>query len=62
VAKAKTAETKEKVYRVLIPCVNNETGKEYDFGARVTAADFSQAVIDNWLTIDPPVLEVIGAK
>jgi hypothetical protein len=56
VAKSKTA---VKIYRVLIPCANDETGKRYDFGARVTDDDFPADVIQDWLTADKPVLEEI---
>lgn len=55
--------TKKKVtiqeYKVLISCHNNKTGKAYTEGDTVTTKDFSQAVIDNWLACNPPVLEVV---
>jgi hypothetical protein len=56
---AKKDKAAVKVYRVLIPCANDATGKRYDFGARVTDDDFPAAVIKDWLTADNPVLEEI---
>jgi hypothetical protein len=46
-------------YRVLIAVTNDKTGKSYRPGARVTADDFPQSVINGWLKDDPAVLEVI---
>lgn len=56
-SKGKQAAVK-RVYRVLIPCANDATGKRYDFGARVTDDDFPAEVIAEWLAADNPVLEV----
>ena len=49
----------KKVYRVLVPCANDATGKRYDFGARVTDDDFPAEVIAEWLAADNPVLEIM---
>ena len=54
---AETAVTKQ--YKVLRGCGNSETGAEFLPGDIVTTEDFSQAVIDNWLQRDPPVLEEV---
>lgn len=43
-------------YLVLIPCRNDNTGARFEPGDVVDESDFPAAVIDNWLTIDPPVL------
>ena len=45
-------------YRVLVACRNNDTGKSYWPGETVTADDFPQEIINNWLLLDPPVLGV----
>ena len=47
------------VYRVLIPCRDDATGKAYQPGDKVTAEDFTERVIANWLRLEPPVLEEI---
>lgn len=46
-------------YRVLVACGDDKTGQTYKPGDIVTEKDFSNAVIANWLTIDPPVLEEV---
>lgn len=46
-------------YRVLIACSDDETGAAFTPGDTVTAADFPERVIANWLRLEPPVLEVI---
>lgn len=53
-AKKKTAVTE---YEVLIECHNDK--KAFNVGDVVTADDFPQNVIDNWLELDPPVLKVV---
>lgn len=52
----KKEKTAVKVYEVLIACGNSETGATFEPGETVTLCDFSQAIIDNWLSIEPPVL------
>ena len=54
-ANKKTKQVTE--YEVLIACGNSETGATFEPGDIVTLDDFSQAVIDNWLQITPPVLK-----
>ena len=44
-------------YKVLIECHNQK--QVFAVGDVVTKKDFPQAVIDNWLALEPPVL---GAK
>ena len=44
-------------YKFLIDCHNQK--KTFEVGDVVTKKDFPQAVIDNWLALEPPVL---GAK
>ena len=43
-------------YIALIKCQNDETGMTYFPGDVVMEGDFSEEVIQNWLTITPPVL------
>jgi len=58
-----TKKSKKKLYEgvlfgVLVPCRNKK--KRFIFGDTVTSKDFPEAVIKNWLTLDPPVLEIIS--
>jgi hypothetical protein len=46
-----------KEYIVLIPVRNDATGAAFDEGDVVTAADFPDSVIAEWLKNVPPVLE-----
>ena len=46
----------KKLYRVLIPVANDETGKRYKIGDTVTTDDFAQSVINGWQKCGPPVL------
>ena len=50
----------EQRFRVLVSCRNKT--KRFEPGKIVTTKDFSVAVIENWLKLDPPVLEVINGK
>ena len=52
-AKKKTTAVIE--YKVLIECHNQK--QSFEIGDVVTKKDFPQAVIDNWLALEPPVLE-----
>jgi len=38
---------------------NTRTGKSFLAGETITSSDFPSNVIENWLTIEPPVLEEI---
>jgi len=59
-AKKKTTADETAVYKVLISCGNSDTGSRFVPGDTVTADDFTQSVIDNWLEIEPPVLEKVS--
>ena len=43
-------------YRVLIQCTNDKTGRTYEPGEIVTAADFPKAILYEWVQADPPVV------
>lgn len=45
-------------YRVLIDCKDKDDNR-YKPGDTITENDFPVPVIDNWLTINPPVLEAL---
>ena len=38
-------------FTVLIPCRDDETGKQYETGAAVSVEDFTPDVLENWLEI-----------
>ena len=44
---------------MLVACGDDKTGQTYKPGDIVTEKDFSNAVIANWLRLEPPVLEEI---
>lgn len=47
----------KKLYRVLIPVANDETGKRYAVGEIVTTDDFSYDQIKAWQMRTPQVLQ-----
>jgi hypothetical protein len=55
---AKKKATSSKRFKVLINC-SNKAGKDFEPGDVVTVKEFPVKVIENWLAIDPPVLEEV---
>ena len=53
--KKKRIKSKKK-YLVLVAITNRKTGITFQPGSHIHAEDFPPEIIENWLSIDPPVL------
>lgn len=51
-----------KIYKVLIECRDDGTGKHFYPGDTCTLGDFPEEIIQDWLSISPPVLEELDKQ